>query len=351
MLCLTLVSASTWAAPGLSSTPGGVINSAPDTPAAMQPLDVAAEAPYGAQVVELVNQERAAAGAPPLKSNSLLGTSSLTHSTNMAVRDFFSHCDQDTDDSPGDRIADAGYNWSSYGENIAAGYASPNSVMNGWMNSAGHRANIESSSFREIGVGYFLDSSDKGNVRLDRNRDCDSDDTGGPYGYYWTQNFGRRYNVYPLVIDSEAYLTGDRDVDLYVYGLGFAQDMRFRNEDGPWSEWETYQENKEWRLNTGDCEKTVTAEIRNASSVVLSAADSIILELLCSALYDVLNLTAQTISTFEVMEACTMIIAGDDTVFSETADVTLRAPEVQLQPGLTIRAGARFRVQSIRPNL
>jgi len=330
------------------STPGGVIDPAPGGPTSIQPFG-AAPPSFEDQVVEIVNQERGKVGAPPLKRNSLLDSSSLLHSTNMADRDFFAHCDPDTGNSPGDRITSAGYVWNAFGENIAAGFSTPVAVMTAWMNSSGHRANIESSSFREIGVGYFPAASDDNNVRLDQNGDCNPDDTGGPYFRYWTQNFGRRSTVYPVIIDGEAHITDSRDVNLYVYGAGFARDMRFRNESSNWSAWEPYQDNKAWQLSGGDGDKTVSAEIRNASGSVRNALDSIILELLCAALYDILNLTAQTISTVELLEACTLITAGSNVVIDQTADVTLRAPQVQLQPGFAVRRGARFQVQSVTP--
>lgn len=331
------------------TTPGGVIDPEPERPAAVQALEAAPAASFEDQVMEIVNERRNDAGKPPLKRNTLLDASSSEHSTNMATRDFFAHCDPDTGNSPFDRITNAGYIWNSAGENIAAGFSTPDAVMTAWMGSSGHRANIESSSFREIGIGYFQAASDKGNVRRDQNADCVPDAIGGPYFRYWTQNFGRRRNVYPVIINGEAYLTDSRDVNLYVYGSGFAQDMRFRNEDGAWSAWEPHQDNKAWQLSAGDGGKTVNGETRSAAGSVLSTLDTIILELLCSALHDVLNLTAQTMSTMELLEACTLITAGDDLIIGETAEVTLRAPRVLLQPGFAIRAGARFQVQSVTP--
>ena len=90
------------------------------------------------QVAELVNQERWDNGQlPPLKLNALLNDAAGTHSTNMAERDFFAHCDLDNGDLPWDRMRDAGYNWSSAAENIAAGYSTPASVMAAWMQSSG----------------------------------------------------------------------------------------------------------------------------------------------------------------------------------------------------------------------
>lgn len=82
-------------------------------------------------------------------------------------RDYFSHTSPDGSD-PGDRVTAAGYRWSTYGENIAKGQSSPASVMDSWMNSPGHRANIVNCAFKEIGVGK-------------------QDSSGGPV---WTQVFG-----------------------------------------------------------------------------------------------------------------------------------------------------------------
>jgi uncharacterized protein YkwD len=90
----------------------------------------------------------------------------------MARNDFFSHTGSDGS-SPGQRISRAGYRWWTYGENIAAGYPSPEHVVDAWMNSAGHRANILNPDFRDIGVGYIY-----------------KPDT--TYGHYWTQDMGAR---------------------------------------------------------------------------------------------------------------------------------------------------------------
>ena len=54
---------------------------------------------------------------------------------------------------PGDRIITEGYKWSAYGENIASGYATPQAVFQGWLNSSGHRANIENKHYKDVGFG------------------------------------------------------------------------------------------------------------------------------------------------------------------------------------------------------
>ncbi|MGW7365937.1 sigma-70 family RNA polymerase sigma factor [Streptomyces sp. NPDC054841] len=138
------------------------------TPTPEQP-DPAPPLPSGdaEQVVALVNSERAKAGCGPVTSNDKLATAAQRHSADMAARDYFDHTSPDGTD-PGDRITAAGYRWSTYGENIARGQQSPASVMDSWMNSSGHRANILNCSFKEIGVGIH-------------------DASGGPW---WTQAFG-----------------------------------------------------------------------------------------------------------------------------------------------------------------
>ena len=71
----------------------------------------------------------------------------------MSLNNYFSHTNLDGE-SPGDRVDLAEYNWSRWGENIAAGQVSPQHVVDAWMNSDGHCANIMSPNFTEIGVGF-----------------------------------------------------------------------------------------------------------------------------------------------------------------------------------------------------
>ncbi|WP_380283133.1 CAP domain-containing protein [Kitasatospora purpeofusca] len=107
---------------------------------------------FAQQVVELVNAQRSQAGCGPLGIDSRLTTAAQVHSDDMADRNFFDHA------SPEGRHADhrieaAGYRWSTWGENIARGQKDPAAVMESWMNSPGHRANILNCSFQQIGVG------------------------------------------------------------------------------------------------------------------------------------------------------------------------------------------------------
>lgn len=234
---------------------------------------------YETDVVALVNQERWDNGQlPPLKHHPLLDDSAETHSDNMAVRDFFAHCDLDTGTLPGNRMTAAGYTWSSAAENIAAGYSTPSAVVNGWMSSPGHRANILSTSRRDIGVGYVYQSGDQGNIRQDPDGDCTAEDpTIGPLYHYWTQNFGAEIGQYPLIIDREASVTTTRTVDIYLYAAPSVTERRCRNEGGSWSDWEAFVSEFSWYLSAGDGTKTVECESRTGTTVY-SAEDTILLD-------------------------------------------------------------------------
>ncbi|MGW6708690.1 sigma-70 family RNA polymerase sigma factor [Streptomyces sp. NPDC054956] len=156
------------ASPSPSPTP---TPTAKPTPKSTPPKAPAPAPPSGtaAQVIALVNSERAAAGCGPLKEDAQLRTAAQGHSDDMAARDFFSHTNPDGAD-PGKRTTAAGYRWSTYGENIAMGQQTPAQVMDSWMKSQGHRENILNCSFKDIGVGIHQ----------------------GPGGPWWTQNFGAR---------------------------------------------------------------------------------------------------------------------------------------------------------------
>uniref|UniRef100_UPI003460ABA9 CAP domain-containing protein n=1 Tax=Streptomyces asoensis TaxID=249586 RepID=UPI003460ABA9 len=102
--------------------------------------------------MQLVNAERSKVGCSALRLNAVLTKAAQAHSKDMAAHQNMSHTGSDGS-SPGDRITRAGYDWSTYGENVAYGYATPEQVMAGWMSSPGHKANILNCAFKEIGVG------------------------------------------------------------------------------------------------------------------------------------------------------------------------------------------------------
>ncbi|MGW7417468.1 CAP domain-containing protein [Streptomyces sp. NPDC054863] len=140
---------------------------AAETPAAKRPLKAPASAnDAAAAVLSLVNQERAKAGCSPVRPDTGLATLAANFSRDMASRGFFEHTDPDGA-TPWDRAAKAGIK-DLGGENIARGQADAQAVMDAWMKSEGHRANILNCDYTTLGVGVHMGE-------------------GGPW---WTQDFG-----------------------------------------------------------------------------------------------------------------------------------------------------------------
>ncbi|QNP68467.1 TerD family protein [Streptomyces roseirectus] len=133
---------------------------APLTPAGLDGVE--------AEVLALTNRERARAGLRPLAPDGPLARAARAYCVDMAARGFYSHTSPEGT-QPWDRAAAAGSAKRSIGENIACGQRSPAEVVEGWMNSPGHRANILKADFTHLGVGFA---------------------GGGPSGTYWTQLFG-----------------------------------------------------------------------------------------------------------------------------------------------------------------
>ncbi|TDE01611.1 CAP domain-containing protein [Jiangella asiatica] len=135
-------------------------------PATSSPTPTDSSPTLADEVVELTNEVRDDHGCPVLRADDRLAEAARLHSEDMVERDYFDHTSPDGD-GPGERAARAGYDhWS--GENIAMGYATAADVVEGWMDSEGHRANILNCDSQAIGVGV---------AESDR-------------GLYWTQMFG-----------------------------------------------------------------------------------------------------------------------------------------------------------------
>lgn len=116
---------------------------------------------YEQQVVDLVNKERAAVGLSALKVNMKLANVAETKAADMRDQNYFSHTSPKYG-SPFDMMKQFGISYTAAGENIAKGQRTPSEVMNGWMNSQGHRENILNANYTEIGVGYVTDSNGAG---------------------------------------------------------------------------------------------------------------------------------------------------------------------------------------------
>ncbi|MFD2762220.1 CAP domain-containing protein [Lentibacillus juripiscarius] len=132
-------------------------------------MDTAEPSAYEKEVVELVNEERTKKGLEPLEMHHGLSDLARKKSQDMADNNYFSHTSP-TYGSPFEMMEQFDFTFQLAGENIAAGQRSPEQVVEGWMNSKGHRENILKEGFTHIGVGYV-------------------EDAGLPYGTYWTQLF------------------------------------------------------------------------------------------------------------------------------------------------------------------
>lgn len=116
------------------------------------------------EVVKLTNAERTKAGLAPFKTDDKLMAAAREKSQDMQSKNYFSHTSP-TFGSPFDRMKALGITYKSAGENIAQGQRTPQEVVQAWMDSPGHRANILNEKFTHIGVGYVKS------------------------GNYWTQQF------------------------------------------------------------------------------------------------------------------------------------------------------------------
>jgi len=139
-------------------------------------------ADFRASVLARINQVRASgatcgaegmfAAAAPLTWNDKLTIAAEGHSQDMAAKNYFSHVSADGR-TLADRVNATGYAWNSLGENIAAGYPGVNAVMDGWIASPGHCANLMNGGFAEVGVV------------------CVPGVAGDTYSTYWTMDLGK----------------------------------------------------------------------------------------------------------------------------------------------------------------
>lgn len=172
---------------GGGSEPSGAALPTPVTPSpAPPPVSVGTRvtcnlANFRADMLEAVNAHRRAGAscgargsfpaAPDLVWNDALTQAAIVHSDDMVAGNFFSHTGSNGS-NVGDRVTAAGYAWRGVGENIAAGQATVAVVVDGWMKSDGHCANIMNAAFRDIGVA------------------CVAGNANTTYRTYWTQDFG-----------------------------------------------------------------------------------------------------------------------------------------------------------------
>ena len=122
------------------------------------PPPVSAPIDISAPCADLVNAARSSAGLAPLAVNGPLNVAAELHSTDQAQREDMTHAGSNGSDA-GVRIERQGYSWSTWAENVAAGQPDCPAVVDAWMHSAGHRANILDPSLTDIGVGAVTGSN------------------------------------------------------------------------------------------------------------------------------------------------------------------------------------------------
>lgn len=200
-----------------------------------------------AQVVELVNIERAKVNLPPYKAIDQLAEAARYHSADMAQDNYQDHYTKDRDANNqlvtvctwNQRVRKYYPDFDTLTENVGNGTTSAQTIMDAWMKSDGHKAAILG-SYREIGVGY--------------------------YNKYWTQDFTTRNGVSLLIINREARQTTTKDVSLYVYG-GWTE-MRLRNDDNAWGDWQPFTNHVAWALNNTAGLRLVEMEARTGQTTV-----------------------------------------------------------------------------------
>jgi uncharacterized protein YkwD len=128
---------------------------------------------FASRALARTNAYRSQFNCPPLRETAQLEQAALAHSQDMALHGYFDH-NSPAGQTPWDRIHATGYQFSVAAENIAAGYATPEAVIDAFFNETplndGHRRNLLNCALRDVGFAYYYQQ-------------------GSPYGSYWTQDF------------------------------------------------------------------------------------------------------------------------------------------------------------------
>jgi uncharacterized protein YkwD len=170
------VVAKTGSAPTSSASPSqATATPTPTHPVrrAPTPTSGAAQASLASRALARTNAYRSQFNCPPLRENAQLDQAALAHSQDMATHGYFDH-NSPSGQTPWDRIHATGYQFSMAAENIAAGYPTPEAVIDAFFNETppndGHRRNLLNCSLRDVGFAYYYQKGSK-------------------YGSYWTQDF------------------------------------------------------------------------------------------------------------------------------------------------------------------
>lgn len=273
---------------GGSTSP--TINAAPFNPASVCPYNAAPRydsspansvVGFEAEVVRLVNLERARYGLWPLQANSVLGAAARTHSQDMLERHYFAH-DTPEGVTPAQRAQQAGYQ--AYGsgsdafvfvaENLAAGQPTPAAAVAEFMTSAPHCRGFLDPTLREIGTGYAYDANDS---KL--------------YDHYWTVKMGSAPKVLPVFVNGGASSTSNRDVVLTLTdetvsswgSIGPVREVQVGEAPLPaGSAWQPFPASSPptttLRLSEGGGTKTIVVRYRDEQGQTVEASATITLE-------------------------------------------------------------------------
>lgn len=222
-----------------------------------------------ARTVYLGNLTRRAQGVPPLRWNRQLTAAARWFAWDSTENRPSGYCGhQDTNGNwPIYRAHAFGYLGLAGAENAFCGYVSPETAIAGWMNSAGHRANLLDPALREVGLGYYRRSGDGRG--------------------YIAQMFGVDSAHAPVIIENEAPFTPTPNVNLYIYnrteqsgfaGMGPATQMMVSN-DVCFTDraWEPFASHKTWTLEGGQGWHTVYVKTRDALNRTATVSDTIYL--------------------------------------------------------------------------
>jgi len=221
------------------------------------------------QVIYLTNLKRRENGLPPLRWNHQLQDAARWFANDAAAR-ASAYCGHEDSlgRNPGARFTYFGYqNSHAWGENVVCGLTRPESAVNGWMNSPGHRQNLLHPLYREIGVGYIQNST--------TNRG------------YISQEFSYDPSYAPVIIENEALWVASPTVNLYIYdpasgngleAMGAGVEMMIANQpDFVDAVWEPYRAEKQWTLAAGEGWRSVYVKVRDAQGRISTVMDSVYL--------------------------------------------------------------------------
>ncbi len=220
------------------------------------------------EIIHRTNLIRREQGLPPLRWNRELHKAARWFAEDAITGRERTYCghEDSLERSPGERFAAFGYrNLHAWSENVICGLTSPQNAVNGWMNSEGHRRNLLSAAYREIGVGYYKHAeNNKG---------------------YIVQEFAYDPAYAPVIIENEAPSVTSPQVQIYIYntesGEGFrgmspAIEMMLANEPNfTEAEWQPYASEVSWQLEAGEGWRTVYVKTRDEKGRTTTVFDTI----------------------------------------------------------------------------